>query len=254
MLKTKTITKNKILLPIISFILIIGTWELLDCVLNINNLILPSPRQIFLAIINNIPLLLQETGITTLEAIIGFVIGFLFAYFFASLFVFSASTKNALYPYAIALKATPIFALGPILVVWFGTGIFSKIIMSALVCFFPILVNLVKGFTSIDSNTLDLFKTLEASRLQIFKKLRIPSSNSYLFPALKIASTMAIIGATIAEFIGASHGIGYLIVNSSYYLNIDLMFASIIMISIVGILLFYLIEYIERKIVFWEIN
>jgi len=252
--KTQIITKNKILLPIISFILILGTWELLDWILDINNLILPSPHQIFFAIINNLPLLLQETGITTLEAIIGFVIGFGCAYFFASLFVFSASTKNALYPYAIALKATPIFALGPILVVWFGTGIFSKIIMSALVCFFPILVNLVKGFTSVDSNTLDLFKTLGASKLQIFKKLRIPSSNSYLFPALKISSTMAIIGATIAEFIGASHGIGYLIVNSSYYLNTDVMFASILMISIVGILFFYLIELVEKQIVFWEIN
>jgi len=253
MSKVKTFIKENYL-TFITFIIIILLWEFLIKIFKVNQIIVPTPTNIFISITNNFSLLITNTWVTTFEAIVGFLIGFLLAFVFASIFVFSKNIKKAIYPYAIALKATPIYALGPVLVVWFGTGIWSKIVMSALVCFFPILVNLVKGFTAVEEDALNLFKTYGASKVQIFYKLRIKNSYSYLFPSLKIASTLAVIGATIGEFIGASKGIGYLIVNSSYYLNTSLMFAAIIFISVVGILFFYLIDYIEKKMVFWEIN
>ena len=128
----------------------------------------------------------------------------------------------------------------------------SKVIIAALVSFFPVLVNAIKGFNSIEPESIDLFKSISATKWQIFLKLRIPNALKFIFPALKIASTLAIAGATIGEFTGASSGIGFLIVNSSYYLETSLMFAGIVFISIGGVLFFYLIEYIEKRVVFWE--
>lgn len=238
-------------LPIGVFIGIILVWELIDIILNIKEIILPNPHEIFFAIITNFDNLIFNTWITSFESILGFIIGSVLAFFLATLFIYSNDSKKALYPYAIALKATPLFALAPILVIWFGNGLWSKIIMSAMVAFFPVLVSSVKGLSAIKKESIELFRSYNASKIQLFTKLRFPSSLPYIFPALKIASTLAVVGATIAEFTGASRGIGYLIVNSSYYLDTSIMFAGIIMISLVGILFFYLIDFIEKKIVFW---
>lgn len=238
-------------LPIGVFIGIILVWELIDIILNIKEIILPNPHEIFFAIITNFDNLIFNTWITSFESILGFIIGSVLAFFLATLFIYSNDSKKALYPYAIALKATPLFALAPILVIWFGNGLWSKIIMSAMVAFFPVLVSSVKGLSAIKKESIELFRSYNANKIQLFTKLRFPSSLPYIFPALKIASTLAVVGATIAEFTGASKGIGYLIVNSSYYLDTSIMFAGIIMISMVGISFFYLIDFIEKKIVFW---
>ena len=248
-------TRIKInILPAIVFMAILIVWELIDYIFKIKEIILPNPHEIFYAIINNFSLLIRNAYTTMLESVFGFIIGSLFGVLIAILFVYSKNSKKAIYPYAIALKATPLYALAPLLVIWFGNGMMSKIVMSAMVAFFPVLVSAVKGFSSIEQESLDLFRSLSASRWQIFIKLRLPNSLPYIFPALKIATTLAVVGATIAEFTGASGGIGHLIVNSSYYLETSLMFAAIIMISLGGILFFYLIEFIEKKAIFWQIN
>jgi NitT/TauT family transport system permease protein len=251
--KRKNRLKNNI--PVlITFIIIIAGWELIDFLFKIKEIILPNPHEILFTIINNLGELLSHTYVTLLESILGFIVGSVSAILLAILFVYSATSKKALYPYIIAIKAAPLYALAPLLLLWFGNGIMSKVVMSALVAFFPVLVNAVKGFTAVEPEAVDLFKSLSASKWQVFFKLRFPSSLKYIFPALKIASTFAVVGATIAEFTGASKGIGYLIVNSSYYLETSMMFAGILMISLVGILLFYLIEFLEKKVVFWEVH
>ncbi|MCK4669833.1 MAG: ABC transporter permease [Nanoarchaeota archaeon] len=229
-------------------------WELLDYIFQVKEIIIPNPHEIFYAIINNFSLLLNDTYITMLESVLGFIIGSGLGILIALLFTYSTTSKKALYPYAIALKATPLYALAPVLIIWFGNGIMSKIVMSGMVAFFPVLVNAIKGFTSIEPENIELFRSLSASKWQIFVKLRLPNALPYIFPALKIATTLAVVGATIAEFTGASQGIGHLIVNSSYYLETSLMFAGIIMISLAGILFFYLIDFLEKKLVFWQIN
>jgi len=239
-------------LPIIAFLVIVVLWEAFDYVFSIKEVILPNPHEILSSIVANWDILIKHTGITMFESIFGFIIGSSIGILIALLFVYSAKSKEALYPYAIALKATPLYALAPLLIVWFGSGLLSKIVMSALVAFFPVLVNAVKGFTSIEQESLDLFKSFSASKWQTFIKLRLPNSLPYLFPALKVATTLAVVGATIAEFTGASFGIGHLIVNASYYLDTSLMFAGIVMISLAGILFFYLIESMEKKVVFWQ--
>ena len=197
-------------------------------------------------------MLLFNTYVTMGEAVLGFVCGSFAGFIVAVLFAYSKSAKGALYPYAIAAKAMPVFALAPLLVVWFGTGIWSKVVMAALVCFFPVLVSSYKGLSSVDRDYLDLFRSFGSSGKEIFLKLRVPSSLPYLFPALKVAAGAAVIGATVAEFTGASNGIGHMVVNASYYLDTSLMFAAIVFISLGGILFFYLIDFAEKHIVFWQ--
>lgn len=151
-----------------------------------------------------------------------------------------------------ALKSTPLIAIAPLLVLWFGNGVLSKIVMSALVAFFPVLVNSVNGLANIDAEALDLMKSLSASKLQILIKIRVPASLPFVFASLKIASSLAVVGAVIGEFTGATQGIGHLIVTSSYYLETALMFAGVGMISLGGILFFGLVAYLERRLVFWR--
>ncbi len=237
---------------ILIFPAIILIWELADYVFQIKEIVLPNPHEIFFAIVNNFNELIYHTGITTLEAVLGFIAGSLFSIILAMIFVYSKPTKKAVYPYMIVIKAVPMLVFAPLLILWFGNGLSSKVVMAALVAFFPVLVNSVKGFSAVEEESLDLFRSLSASRWQVFLKLRLPSALKFIFPSLKIATTFAVVGATIAEFTGASAGIGNLITNASYYLDTSLMFGGIAMISASGVLLFYLINWIEKRIVFWE--
>lgn len=245
---------SKITLPTLAGIIFVFIWQLLDNMLNISTILLPSPLEIVTAFIAHFPLLLHHSIITTTEAVVGFLLGSTAGLFTAVVFVSIPWTQKTFYPYAIALKAAPIYVFAPLLVIWFGNGIMPKAIMAGIIAFFPILVNSVKGLMAIDQDTLDVFRSLNASRFDILKKLRLPSSLPFVFSALKIATTYSIVGAIIAEFTGASEGIGFLIISSSYYLEMSSMFAGIIMISFIGVLFFFCIEFLERRIIFWHFN
>jgi len=249
---SKTRTNNIVLAPFLLFVVIVLSWELADKIFDFNKVILPSPSEIFLAFTENYIILFKATSITMIESILGFLLGSIIAYLLAILFLFSKTTREALYPYAIALKSTPLIAIAPLLVLWFGNGMFSKVIMSALVAFFPVLVNSVNGLNAVPKELLELMSSLSATSWKVLLKVRIPYSLDYLFSSLKIASSLAVVGAVIGEFIGSTEGIGYLINNASYYLDTSLMFAGIIMISIGGIAFFGFISYLEQKVIFWK--
>lgn len=240
--------------PTLFFTGILLVWEILVLAFKIPEYLLPKPTSIISEIIINFSSLLTHTGITMFEAIIGYIIANIIGFSVAVIFAHSKTIEKGFYPYAIALKTTPIIAMAPLLVLWFGTGLFSKIVAAALVCFFPILVNTVKGLGSVDSDALDLFKSYSASKWQIFTKLRLPNSLPYIFSALKISTGLAIVGAVVGEFVGASKGIGYVILVSSYHLETTTMFAAIIMSALAGVLFFWLISVLEKKFIFWEEN
>jgi NitT/TauT family transport system permease protein len=244
--------KYKWLLPTIGLVFFVIFWELIDYVFGIREIVLPNPHEIVFAMSSNFSYLLNNTIITSVEAISGFIIGSLVSIIIAIIFCYSSRTKSTFYPYVVAVQAAPVLAFAPLLILWFGNGFMSKVVMAALVSFFPVLVNMVKGLSSVDPSAIELFKSFKASGKQIFWKLKLPHSLKYLFPALKTSITFAIVGATIAEFSGASKGIGHVIVNASYYAETSTLFAALLMISFVGIALFYLISWIEKKVVFWE--
>ena len=243
---------KEIFLPVLFFFGILAVWETLVFVFNIPEYLLPKPTEVLSEIVINLDSLLKHTGITMLEAITGFLFGNILGFVAAVIFSHSKTAEKGIYPYAIALKTTPILAMAPLLVLWFGTGITSKIVTSAIVCFFPILVNTIKGLKSVDKDYLDLLKSFSAKKYQIFIKLRLPNSLPYIFSALKISTGLAVVGAIVGEFVGAKEGIGFVILISTYHLETATMFAAIAMSALGGILFFYLISLIEKKIIFWQ--
>jgi len=146
----------------------------------------------------------------------------------------------------------PIFAIAPLLVVWFGYGLWSKAIVAALIVFFPIVVNTVDGLRSVGGETIDLLRSLRASEWQIFRVVRLPASLPFLFSGLKIGITLSVVGATIGEWIGAKKGLGYLMIQSNALLRIDLVFASIMTLSLLGLLLFGVLRIIEQQLLRWR--
>lgn len=241
-----------VLIPAVMLVALLSLWELAEALFDFNKVILPAPHEIALGFVAQWRSLLLNTSVTMLEALLGFLLGSAVAVVLAVSFTFSKTISYALYPYAVALKSTPLIAIAPLLVVWFGNGVLSKVVMSALVAFFPVLVNTVDGLSSFEPELLDLMRSLSASRWQILRKIRLPNSLPSLFSALKIASSLAVVGAVIGEFTGATIGIGHLINTSSYYLRTDVMFAGIAMISLSGIAFFGAIAYLERRVVFWH--
>lgn len=243
---------KRVLAPLIVIIGVLCLWELGVKVFHIKEYLLPAPSRIATETFNNLTLLLYDLGYTTLESIAGFLLGAAFAIFFASIFAHSSILRNSIFPCLISLKAIPIVAIAPLLIVWLGNGFVSKSIMAALICFFPIVVNTTKGLMAIEQEHLDLFKSLSASRWQLYVKVRFPSAIPYIFAALKISSTLSVVGAIVAEFSGANHGIGYVILLSALRIETAMLFAAIVLASLLGIVFFYLIQLCETLLVRWQ--
>lgn len=245
--RIKHITKQSAVL-----LIIVSTWLLVDYILNIQEILLPNPIEILTSLVQNINNLTKHALITIYEAMLGFLLAAITSIVLAITFTQTKKIKQLLYPYIVAIQAAPILAFTPLLILWFGNGYTSKIVIAALISFFPILTNMIKGLNSVKQEQIQLFQTFGATKNQILIKLRIPYSLPFLMPALKTSVTYALAAATIAEFTGSSKGIGSVIITASYYLDTSLLFAALLMISLIGILFFYSMDYIERRVVFWE--
>jgi NitT/TauT family transport system permease protein len=199
--------------------------------------------------LKNMDMLISYSGITLGEAFLGFICANILSFIIAVIFIFSKTIKLGVYPILISLQVVPIIALSPLIILWFGTGLLSKVVVVTLLCFFPILINTLKGFQNINTEYLDLFKVYSASKWTIFTMLRLPFSWPYIFSALKISSTLAVVGAIIGEFVGSDKGLGFLVLTSSYRLRTDIMFSAIIFSSVVSLMFFYLIVFLEKLFV-----
>lgn len=235
--------------PALIILALFGLWEMITRWLNVPEYIMPGPLRIVSAIVNNGPLLAEHAWVTTVEALSGFLIGNVIAILLAVAFVHIRIIERTVYPLAVALRAVPFVALAPILILWMGNGMAPKITIAAIMVFFPTLVNMVKGLEAPDREALELMQSLSASTWKILWKLRLPSSVPYLFAALKIAGATVVIGAVVAEYIGATSGLGYLVVTSSYELKIPLLWGTIVIASGISILLFALMTGLEKLVV-----
>lgn len=243
---------NEKLAPIYFVAGLIVIWQLIVMILNIPIFILPPPSKILMTIITNFGQIAYNSSVTLFESAIGFIIANILGFLVAVICVYSRPVEKGVFPLAIALKTTPIVAIAPLLVIWLGTDIWSKIVASALVCFFPILVNSVKGLKSVEYEAKELFGIYKANGFEMFMRLRLPSSLSYIMAALKISSSLAVVGAIVGEFVGSNKGLGYLVVISSYHMDTPTLFAAIIGSAVIGILLYGIVEFFEKKFVFWN--
>jgi NitT/TauT family transport system permease protein len=241
--------RQRIQTPLIFAVLSLAAWQAIVMAAAIPEYLLPAPSAIFANIDRTLAV---QLAVTFVEAVIGFLIASVLAFGCAVMFVRFQTLEQGLFPIAIAVKTTPIVAVAPLLVIWLGTGWWSKIVAVILICFFPVLVNAVKGLKAADAEYRELFQTLGASRAQEFRKLRIPYCLPYLFSALKISSSLAIVGAIVGEFVGATQGLGYLIMISSAHLETATLFAAIAAAALAGIVLFYVIGWTEERVIFWH--
>jgi NitT/TauT family transport system permease protein len=243
---------RRYLISAIALLAILGYWELHVRLFHVPEFLIPAPSVIAQTMVEEWPSLQRNTGATLIESIGGFIAGNGIAILLAVGFVHSKPTERALYPIAVAIRTVPIIAIAPILVLLFGNGYTPKIIIAALISFFPTLVNMVRGFEAVEPSALELMRVLSASPAQVFWKLRVPSSLPFLFAALKIAATSCVIGAIVSEWIGADTGLGYLITISTFEFRTGLLYAAMVVGSLMALLLFGLVVLTERLIVRWK--
>ena len=182
---------------------------------------------------------------------LGFVLALVISVPLAVIIAFTSPCDARSIQSCSGLQSVPKVALAPLVILWLGVGSWPKIVIVILVCFFPILVNVVAGFEAVPKAMLDLMHSLRASERSIFRRLRVPIATPYLFTGCKIAITFAVIGAVISEFVAAQEGLGYLILISTAQSQTPLAFAAIILLTVISVVLFYAVEFIERRSVTW---
>ena len=243
----------KKILPQLSFLFVfLLGWEIATRTLGVSHLILPPPSHVMKVLIERNNYLLQQSAITCLASILGFVLGGIVATIIAVIFLSWEITRAAVYPYIIMFKAVPLIALAPLIVTWFGTNLLSEVILAAIVSFFPILVGIIDGVKQVTEQELDIFTVYSATKWQKLSILGWYTALPSIFAGMKVSISFAVLGAILTEGISSDSGIGHLIRGSNYYLDTDLMFAGVVHATIIGLFLFWTIELLSNKIVFWN--
>jgi len=238
--------------PVALLVLLLAIWEGATWLLDVPHYILPAPSRIAGTFISHFPSLFHHAVATLAEIVLGLLLGGLGGFALAVAVFYSPVLERALYPLIVASQMIPVFAIAPLLIVWMGYGLWPKATVAALIGFFPIVVNASDGLRSPSEESVELFRSLGATRRQIFTKLRFPASLPTLFAGMKVAVTLCVVGATIGEWVGAHRGLGYLMLQSNALLRVDLVFAAILMLSILGLLLFGAVRIIERRALRWR--
>lgn len=237
------------------FAVLLCLWEAAVAFGVITSIMIPRPSAIGGAIVElyvTKGTIYKHFFITLTEAVIGFAMGAAIAVSLAVCSSLSETFKRYVIPYAVVLNVTPGIALTPVVIAWFGYGMGSKMALAAILCFFPIFVNTLTGLVQIDEDREELFRSLGANNRQIFAKLRVPAALPLMFAGLKIGLTTALIGAVVAEFAQATDGVGVLMSRFSFQLNMASSIATLLSMTVIGLLLFYTMEFLDDRIVFWR--
>jgi putative hydroxymethylpyrimidine transport system permease protein len=230
---------------------VIGFWEAYVRIFDVQKWLLPAPSIIAKTIGVDAGLLWGHTLATMEEIVVGFTLALVFGVALAAAIALSRTVERALYPFVIASQTVPIIVIAPMLLIWVGYGLAPKVIVVALICFFPIVVNMVDGLKSVDSDVVALMRTLGANRWRIFLKVQIPTSLPFLFSGLRIAIAFSVIGAVIGEWVGSSEGLGYLMIRSKPQFLTERVFAAIVILSAMGVTLFALVGIVEKFALPW---
>lgn len=240
--------------PTLSLIVFLAIWQWLSRTGVVDEIIVPAPMDIANSAVD----LAQEryfweaTWTTAKEALIGFAVGVFGAWVLGTLIGLFRVFRLAFYPLIIVFQIMPRVALAPVFLTWFGFGITSKWVMAATICFFPVLVNVILGIETVDKNARALMRSFGASKWEEYRKLVLPYSLPAIFASLKVAITLALIGAVVAEFVGATEGMAVLIKTFNFQLNVADGFAVILYLSLLGLILYGITVFLEKRIVFWR--
>jgi NitT/TauT family transport system permease protein len=232
----------------------LAVWEGAVRALKVPAFILPAPSQVGAALYRGAVtgIYLQHLWITLAETLLGFLLGSAVALLVGTAVAASPRTEYFLYPYIVMFQSMPKVALAPLVVVWFGLGLASKVVSAALIAFFPLLVNTIVGLRSADEDRVDLMRSLAATELQIFRMLRLPSALPFIMAGLEVAMVFALVGAIVAEFVGAEAGLGMLIQSRNFSMDVAGEFAILFILAMMGLLLNAALVSVRRRVLFWD--
>ena len=238
--------------PAVLLTAIIAAWEWGVRAFGVPFYILPAPSRIARLAVADRGVLLGEAAATLLEILLGFGIALVVGIGLALLIFVSRTVERAVYPLVIASQTVPVFAIAPLLVVWLGYGMLSKVAMAALIVFFPIVVNTVDGLRAADPDAVNLLWILGATPAQVLLKIRAPAALPFVFSGIRIAVATSVIGAVIGEWVGSTQGLGFLMIHANAQLHVDLVFAAIAVLSLMAIALFAAASAAEWLLLPWR--
>jgi NitT/TauT family transport system permease protein len=241
-------------LTLISLVVFLGAWEGVIRVARIPSYLVPPPSAVLVALQQNLSSLAywQAIGATLSEVLLGFFLGSLLGIGLGVVLALSATMNRVIYPYVVALQTVPKVAIAPLMIVWFGFGLQSKVLIVALTATFPLLVNTIAGLRATDQDRLDLLTGLCASRAQTLRYVQFPNALPYVFAGLNTAIVLAVIGAIVGEFVGAKQGLGVQILQANFNLDLASVFSSLMVLGVIGVILNASMRAIERRVCFWS--
>jgi NitT/TauT family transport system permease protein len=248
---TSAQTLTRIAYPFAGLVVIVVAWWMACWLGRLPMVVLPPPDKVVFAFLTNVPLLLAESWVTLKETLYGFLLALALGLPMAVAVANSRILNLMFYPHLVALQSVPKVALAPIILVWLGPGIESKLAIAWLVAFFPIIVDTAAGLRATPKELLELARSLNASRAQILFKVQFPAALPFVMTGAKVAITLAVIGAVIGEFVGSSEGLGFLLLTATSQLDTPLAFATLFALSLVGLLVYLLVEGVEHLIAPW---
>lgn len=238
--------------PVVFVVAVLLVWWLVTTLKWVKPFIIPSPGDTWAAFANNAAYLAQHTWVTTYETLVGFVIAVIVGLFVAVIMVYSRGLEQTLYPVILFAQVIPKIAIAPLFIVWLGFGMEPKILVAVLMAFFPVVISGLAGLRSVDPEILQLTSTMGAGRWRTFTKVRLPAALPELLSGLKVAATLAVTGAVVGEFVGANEGLGYVILQANGNLDTAMLFAALIIMSLMGVLLFAIIQIAEKFLIPWH--
>ncbi len=241
-------------LPFVGILGFLVIWEILVILFKVPEYLLPKPSVIFLTIVDDIRPLLYHSGITGYEMLLGYGMAIVIAIPLAIGITASDTFDRFIMPILLFFQVVPKIAIAPLFLIWFGFGTTPKVMVAFLISFFPIVIDTAVGLRSVSTEMIDLARSMGATKGQIFRNFRLPTSLPYLFSGLKVAATMAVVGAVVGEFVGADRGLGYLLLVSNSNLQTALTFAVIVALTLQGLIMYYAVEILERFLIPWHVS
>lgn len=242
------------LTPLVGILTFLLAWQLFVVIWKMPPYLLPSPIAIANTFVSELPDLLRHGWVTTYEMLAGYALAVSIAIPLAIAITSSARFNEFVMPTMLFFQIVPKVAIAPLFLVWFGVGTTPKVLVAFLISFFPIVIDAAVGLRSMSTEMADLARSMGASRLQVFTRFRLPTSLPYLFSGLKVAATLAIAGTVVGEFVGADKGLGYLLLVTNSNMQTSLMFATIVALTIIGLVFYYLVELLEGILIPWHVT
>jgi NitT/TauT family transport system permease protein len=242
------------LYPVASAVIAIVAWQVLVVLFRIPNFLIPLPGTVLERLISDSNLLLYHSGITLLESVGGFVFSVVFGIPLGILLVWSPLLERSIMPWLVVSQSFPKVALAPIVVIWFGLGLFPKVLISFSVAFFPVVIGTIAGLMSVEPEVIELARSMQATPYKTFMKIRMPFAMPSVFAGLKVAVAFATVGAVVGEWVGATSGLGYLMLWANANLDTPLLFAIVVCLMVIGLVTYYAVVLAERLALPWHVS